>query len=288
MSLSLAPTAQRHLPRASEDAATSQQLSVDPQPAATVVLLRDDDEGLQTLLLRRPVQAEFAADAHVFPGGRVDPADDDPAWDELAGTSLPAVTMVLEAQAGSAGQGPSARAFVIAAVREAFEETTVLIGAQARSLPAADWAAVARQRVHRNESSFADVLHEGEIRLDLSGIVYFDRWITPAPMPRRYDTRFFAAELPAGQDANAAAGEIRSVEWSSPAAALARAERGDIQMLPPTRAALQKLLPYSDVAAALEGLARYRNLTPILPKVSTDESGMKVLMPGDEGYDEAR
>jgi hypothetical protein len=110
-------------------------------------------------------------------------------------------------------------------------------------------------------------------------------------MPRRYDTRFFAAAMPADQDALAAAGEIQSLEWVSPAAALARADTNDAYTLPPTRAVLSMLSKYGALDEAFAGLLQDRDLTPILPRIVSVPGGtglgaVRVLMPGDRGYED--
>ena len=121
-------------------------------------------------------------------------------------------------------------------------------------------------------------------------MAYFARWITPEGMPRRYDTRFFAAPMPVGQEAVAAEGEIQSLEWITPAAALARADTNDAYTLPPTRAVLTMLSKYSSVEEALRRLPEDGDVSPILPKIvsvpgGAGLDGVRVLMPGDPGYE---
>jgi 8-oxo-dGTP pyrophosphatase MutT (NUDIX family) len=178
-----------------------------------------------------------------------------------------------------------ARAFLVAAVREMFEETAVLLGTTGAT--DSDWARAARTRVHSGTASFADVLTERHLALDLSRLVFFSRWITPAVMPRRYDTCFFACAMPPGQEPLAAPGEVESIEWIRPQAVLDDAARIPNTM-PPTRAALGMLARHASVADALASLRSRRNLAPVLPRVVTDDEGqaMRVLMPGDPGYNQ--
>ncbi|MEA2645805.1 MAG: hypothetical protein QOE92_888 [Chloroflexota bacterium] len=255
-----------------------------PRPAATVAVLRDGPDGLETLLLLRPVEAEFAPRAQVFPGGRIDDADADPAWRELV--VLDGADAALAEPDPGAGDH-SQLAYVVGAIREVFEETAILLGAQG-AMPAG-WLADARERVHRSDRAFIDVIRDEGIRLHPSRLAYFARWITPVGLPKRYDTRFFAAATTPGHEAVAAAGEIQSLEWLSPSAALARADTHDAYTLPPTRAALTLLQRYTGVEDAMARLPGDADLTPILPRiVSGTQPGdgeIRVLMPGDPGYD---
>ena len=227
--------------------------------------------------------------ALVFPGGRVDEADADPAWLQVSGLSL-AAAQAIEGGPGDPG-GPSPLAFVVGGVREVFEETCILLGATPH--PPASWAAEARRRVHEGEATFAAELAEAGLRLDLTTIVAFARWVTPEGLPKRYDTRFYAAILPPGAEAVAAPGEIADLEWIRPADALARADSESAYLMPPTRAALTALSQGTDVASVLRSLAAARDMRPILPRVvniggrgvSPIDPGVQVLMPGDPGYD---
>jgi hypothetical protein len=122
-------------------------------------------------------------------------------------------------------------------------------------------------------------------------MAYFARWVTPEELPKRYDTRFYAAAMPAGQEAVAAVGEVESLEWITPARALARADTNEAYTLPPTRAALTSLAEFSDVAAAIVGLPAGRDLTPILPRIVSGTGPspeIRVVLPGEPGYEEDR
>jgi len=263
-------------------------LPAPPRPAATVTVLRDGPDGLETLFLLRPVEAEFVPRAQVFPGGRIDDDDASPAWDELSDvTEAEAAGLLQVAEAA----GLTARAFLVGAAREVFEETGVLVGVDGGSLPDPGWLAANRGVVHRSETSFAEVLARSGMRLRLRDLVPFARWVTPEGLPKRYDTFFLAASMPANQEAVAAPGEIASLEWVTPAAALARADSKDAYTLPPTRAALTSLARFGSVTDAMAGLGIDADLAPILPRVVSrgdgpNEAGIRVLMPGQPGYDE--
>lgn len=237
-------------------------------------------------MVLRPVEAEFAPHAQVFPGGRVDDSDADPSWQELVAFDKGRTEALLE-EATEPGH-PTQLAYVVGALREVFEETRVLLGLSPERFPGEDWAGTARSRVHASEVPFATILKDAGLRLEPAPITYFARWVTPEGLPKRYDTRFFAAPMPAGQEAVAAEGEIQSLEWITPAAALARADTEDAYTLPPTRAVLTTLAQYDDVASALAGLLASRDLSAILPRIlsGTEASpDIRVVLPGESGYD---
>jgi 8-oxo-dGTP pyrophosphatase MutT (NUDIX family) len=237
-------------------------------------------------MMLRPVEAEFVPRAQVFPGGRIDPADADPAWARLC--QLDPEEEARVGEDGDEGGKPSALAFRVGAIREVFEETTVLLGVEGNLFPDRGWAAAARTRVHSSGEAFAEVIEASGLRLRPGAMAYFARWVTPESLPKRYDTRFYASAMPVGQEAVAAPGEVESVEWISPAQALERADTNAAYTLPPTRAALGALARYRDVASALSGMVEGRDLTPILPRIvqgSQPGPEVRVLMPGEPGYD---
>lgn len=240
------------------------------------------------MFLLRPVEAEFVPRAQVFPGGRIDEADDDRRWDSLTDMSHADAAELLQSPEVA---GRSARAFLVGAAREVFEETGVLLGIDGRDLPGPGWLQSTRTLVHQAQQSFAEVLASAGLRLRLGELVPFARWVTPEALPKRYDTFFLAARMPANQEAVAAPGEVASLAWVTPADALARADSSDAYTLPPTRSALTQLAGFGDVTTALEGVRMGARLLPILPRVvgrgtGPGEQGISVLMPGEPGYEE--
>ena len=238
----------------------------------------------------RPVQAEFAPRAQVFPGGRLDPEDANHSWEQLSEIDAAGAARIAS-DAGVADRDEDDffgdLAYRIGATREVFEETTVLLGIPAGALPEPGWAAATRTRVHGDGEGFEDVLRESGLRLHPGALAYFARWVTPEALPKRYDTRFYAAAMPVGQEAVAAPGEVESLEWITPRRALERAETNEAYTLPPTRAALSAISTYPDVASALLGLAAGRDLTPILPQIVSGtgpSSEIRVVLPGEAGY----
>jgi 8-oxo-dGTP pyrophosphatase MutT (NUDIX family) len=251
-----------HLPRGSEDRARAYlRGDFGPAPArdaATVALLRDGDEGLEVYLLRRVSTMTFAPGMHVFPGGSVDARDGD--CDAWMGRSADSWTADLNCDE------PSARAILCAAARETFEESGVLLAGRATGTVVSDTTGADWERDRRalvaGEVSFADFLRKRSLRLRADLIKPWAHWITPEFEPRRYDTWFFVAAMPAGQRSRDVGGEADVVAWWPVHRAVQGHERGDLAMLPPTAVTLRELSSYPRVADVLAASRTLRPLTP--------------------------
>jgi len=249
-----------------------------PKDAATVVLLRDGADGPEVFLQRRVENMPFAGGMTVFPGGGVDPRDADAsvAW------SGPPPSWWAERFECSA---ETARALVCAAVRETFEESGVLLAGPDPDTVVADTApyAEARPRLVSREISLAGFLAEAGLVLRADLLRPWAQWITPVAEPKRYDTRFFLAAMPAGQRADGSTSEAAHTHWSRPAEALEEWRQGRCGLLPPTWVTLSEVGACPDVAAAL---AVERPLGKVLPQLVHRDGAWRVLLPGDDGYDE--
>ncbi|MGC5342896.1 NUDIX hydrolase [Streptomyces sp. DT24] len=256
--------------------------------AATVMLLRDRTEGADAAggpvlvhMLRRRASMAFAGGAYAYPGGGVDPRDDDHhvRW---AGPDL-------ESWARRLGVGTvaEAQAIVCAAVRETYEEAGVLLAGPSSDTvvsdtTGADWEAD-REALAAHELSFADFLDRRGLvlRSDLLGA--WARWITPEFEPRRYDTWFFVAALPGGQRTRNASTEADRTVWIGAGEAVDGHDRGELLMLPPTVSTLRRLRPYATVADALRGAAS-QDLAPVLARARFENGEMVLDWPGHEEF----
>jgi 8-oxo-dGTP pyrophosphatase MutT (NUDIX family) len=257
-----------------------------PAPAATLVLLRDRPAGsFEILLMQRHHASKFAAGDFVFPGGKLE-ADDNPddavRW--CAGLDLDAAARTLGLEHAPA----TALGYWIGAIRETFEEAGVLLATHADGrplrLPAARVAEY-RRAIHADNRAFWTMIESEQLRLATDRLVYFAHWVTPAGLPLRFDTRFFAAPMPDGQEALGDDHEMISLRWLAPREALDAQARGEISLRNPTVRNLM-LLEGDSAAAALERL-RGREVRMIQPKVVFDANGTRrVFNPGDPGYDE--
>ena len=251
----------------------------EPRQAATVLLLRDGTAGLEVYLLRRTKGMPFAGGMTAYPGGGVDPRDGDT---EIAWAGPPPAEW---ARAFGCDER-MARELVCAAVRETFEEAGVLLAGSddgsgvagvVPSVSGDDWERQ-RQALLSRELSLAELLAARGLALRSDLLRPFAHWITPPVEPRRYDTKFFAAALPVGQEARHVTSEADEASWQRPASALAEMAAGERPMLPPTTHTLSQLAPFADVAAALAG-SPPEPLQPISPTFVEDADGMWAQLP---------
>ncbi|WP_338748666.1 NUDIX hydrolase [Janibacter alittae] len=233
---------------------------VTPRLASTVMLLRDDEGPLEVFMLRRVAQMEFAASMHVFPGGGADQRD---AQDEL-----PWAGPAVEEWAELLGTDEAvARMLVAAAVREVFEETGVLLASPADAedgLPHLDLddARELRRALVAREIGFGQVLLDRQLVLRSDLLRYRAHWVTPVVEPRRYDTRFFVAAVPAGQDPDGDTSEADQSGWTRPQALLDAFADGEAMLMPPTIVCLEQLADVSTVRTALEQDLPIASVTP--------------------------
>ncbi|MET8970352.1 NUDIX hydrolase [Streptomyces hydrogenans] len=260
--------------------AAGELVPVTPRRAATVLLLRDADTGPEVHMLRRRTSMAFAGGAYAYPGGGVDPRDEQPVrwagpalqeWAERLGLDEPA----------------QAQAVVCAAVRETFEEAGVLLAGETADTVVGDTTGEDWERDRRalvaHELSFADFLDRRGLvlRSDLLGA--WARWITPEFEQRRYDTWFFVAALPAGQRTRDVSGEADRTVWTRPADAAAGYDRGELTMMPPTIATLRSLQPCATAAEALTAAGK-QSLTPVLAQARVEGGQVVLSWPGHDEF----
>jgi 8-oxo-dGTP pyrophosphatase MutT (NUDIX family) len=237
--------------------------------ASTVVLLREGDGrpgGLEVYLLRRVAGMAFAGGFCVFPGGGVDPRDDE-AGIGWAGPSAQAWAELLSTSAAHA------RGLVCAAVRETFEEAGVLLAGPTPDTVVGDttgddWEDD-RRRLEAREVAFSDVLRRRRLVLRTDLLRWWGSWITPESEPRRYDTRFFVARLPEGQVTRDVSTESDEVHWLPVRDAVDAVDTGRLTMLPPTYVTCLELHPFATADQALAAAAD-RDRSTIQPRLDAD------------------
>ncbi|MFG2460998.1 NUDIX hydrolase [Streptomyces sp. NPDC048523] len=251
-----------------------------PRRAATVMLLKDTAAETVVHMLRRRASMAFAGGAYAYPGGGVDPRDDEHQihWAGPTRAWWAARLGVDET---------AAQAIVCAAVRETYEEAGVLLaGPTAESVvgdtTGEEWEADRAALVAR-DLSFAEFLERRGLvlRSDLLGA--WTRWITPEFEPRRYDTWFFVAALPHGQRTRNASTEADRTVWIRPQDAADGYDKGELLMMPPTIATLRQLTAYGSAAAALAA-APGRDLTPVLAQARLVDGEIVLSWPGHDEF----
>lgn len=247
-----------------------------PRNAATVILARDGHAGIEVFLLQRVAGMAFAGGMTVFPGGGVDQRDADTS---IAWTGPDADWW------GQRFGCPAAlaRALVCAAVRETFEESGVLLAGPDPHTVVADTSeyADARQALVDRDLSLAQFLATRGLVLRADLLRPWANWVTPAEEPRRYDTRFFLAELPAGQRADGVTTEADNAGWRRPADAIEDWRAGRRGLLPPTWVTLAEIAECATVATAR---AVERTIGKVTPKVIRENGVLRVVLPGDPRY----
>ncbi len=248
----------------------------EPRDAATVVLLRPGASGSEVYLLRRQTSMAFAGGMCVFPGGGVDPRDFDPPPDlgpGLVDRGLWAGPSPAEWAVRLGCSEPEARALVCAAVRETFEESSVLLAGPSADAVVADttgedWEAD-RVALESRETSLTEFLEKRSLvlRTDLLGA--WSGWLTPVFEPRRYRTWFFVARLPEGQVTRDVSSESSSVAWLSAQEAVEQVERQQILMLPPTWLTCLDVAQHPGPDAVLAE-AQGRTVEMFMPEVVAD------------------
>lgn len=262
------------------------------KPASTVMLVRANSESaspLEVFMVQRTHNASFARGMYVFPGGRVDESDADPRLHALCdGLDDVRASALLRVERGGL-------AYWVGALRECFEESGILLARHAGSgeLVRIDDAvtarrfAEARHAVHDGTATLLDVCRAEGLRLALGDVRYVSHWITPRGESRRFDTRFFVAPAPPGQEPLHDDLETIDSLWVSPGEALERATRGELAMFPPTASNLQFLAGHGDVGTVLAAADAVGSPAPILPKFKVDARGhvIGVVLPGEPDYD---
>jgi glyoxylase-like metal-dependent hydrolase (beta-lactamase superfamily II)/8-oxo-dGTP pyrophosphatase MutT (NUDIX family) len=258
-----------------------------PRPAATLILVRDASVGMEVFMIRRTQSAAFMGGAHVFPGGGVDASD---ASIELAahceGLDDAEASRLLGLEAGGL-------AYWAAAMRECFEEAGLLLAHDAegeyadlnedqRGQVFAQW----RESVRAGRATLAELCREQQLRLAAGRMAYYSHWITQPGRPRRYDTRFFVAEAPSAQTASHDNSETVDHVWIQPAEALARHQRGELQLVFPTIKTLESIAGFETAAALMEFARSPRKMPVMAPRTASSRDGKKLLVPGDYAYAE--
>jgi 8-oxo-dGTP pyrophosphatase MutT (NUDIX family) len=257
--------------------------------AATVMLVRDGADGMEVFMLRRNLNSDFVGGAYVFPGGAVDEED--------RHADLEAVCR------GLSDDGASARldvargglAYWVAAVRECFEEAGVLLAVDRDTgevLSFADPDIAERFNGHRalvdaGERRLLEVCEMEHLLVAADSIQYFAHWITPVGPPRRYDTRFFVAAAPPEQHPLHDDRETIANIWVRPADALGMHDAGELDMIFPTIKNLEAISRFERSVDLLDAARAIGAVPAIQPRIVQEPGGTRILLPGDEGFDEA-
>ena len=243
-----------------------------PVPAATILLLRDAPGGLEVFMVKRHHQIDFVAGALVFPGGKVEKGDSDVALGEFFD--------------GGDDWNDTMRALGAGAIREAFEESGILLARDARDGGFVSSQRLAelqhyRSRLDKREVILSEMLRTEQLRLALDQLVHFAHWITPANMPKRFDTHFFLAVSPIGHAGSHDGRESVDSIWITPNGAIS--DRKKWNVIFPTKLNLMKLGNSVTVSEAIAA-AHASKVLPVTPWVENSSDGQVLRIREDAGY----
>lgn len=245
-------------------------------PAATIMILRDGPEtgSLEVFMVVRHHQIDFASGALVFPGGKAAPSDSDPGVRGYCD--------------GAEGLDDVQLNLHVAAIREAFEESGVLLARQDGSTDLVGPDVVERLDASRplldmGDLAILDFVRENNLRLACDCLVPFAHWITPHMMPKRFDTYFYLAGAPAGQAALHDGSETVDSVWANPNQLIEEADEGKWTVIFPTRMNVEKLGKAGTVSEAMD-MARADRVVTVLPEVTQIDGEPFLKIPAEAGY----
>ncbi len=248
-----------------------------PRDAATVLVVRDSPNGPEVFFVKRAAGVRFMGGAYVFPGGRLDPEDADPA----VACDLDAATC---AQRLGDDDPARARALHVAALRECLEESGLLLSAAPVDADVVD--ALRSALVPRERPTLAALLQTHGVTLSCAALIPWSRWVTPRQETKRFDARFFVARAPSDVSrAQHDGGETVASGWLTPADAIAKARAGEIVLAPPTWRTLAEIADAPDVAALLN--VAHSPSVAWEPSVLAVDDTFAVLLPDDPDHPEA-
>lgn len=257
-----------------------------PRPASTLALVRNTPDGIEVLMLQRTYQAAFLPGFYVFPGGAVDPGDQHPELAEvITGHNDTSASALMGIDHDGIG-------YLVAAIRESFEEAGILLAETAQGQPIKPDHPVittARWPIATGETDMLSLCRKHDLRLPLGRIGYIDHWVTPPGPPRRFDTRFFVAAAPDGQAASHDGAETIDHCWLSPEQAMADHHSGERQFGAPTLSVLRRLARFSNTDDILaDAMQQTPTPFPTEPWPAQRQGNVISVAPGQPAYSEVR
>ena len=256
--------------------------AVAPRPASTILLLRDSagENGkgeIEVFMMVRHYEIDFNSGALVFPGGSVDKGDQE-------------IIARPELYSGGEGLDAAALSFRIAAIRETFEESGILLArprgskALVDAKRASEIEAANRTALCESKTTFLKVLTDNGMLLALDELVPYAHWITPEGMPKRFDTWFFLAAAPPEQAGAHDGKESTDSIWVSPREALEGGGSGRFKLPFPTTRNLIRLGKQASVKAAVDD-SRGKTVVTVMPVMTKLNGGRQLRIPLEAGYD---
>lgn len=252
------------------------------RPAATVMLV-DDRPDLQVYMLERNAKTVFASGMWVFPGGAVDHQDDASYYRDIASHRTDTEASQLM------GLESGALAYYMAAIRETFEESGILLALHRDSekpLSIEEEASPRfteyRDRLNAGDIELKTILVQEDLLADVGKMHYIARWITPLGPPRRFDARFFIARVPSNQIPQHDDSELVNSAWLTPQEILERIEREEMVLMTVTERMIRSLALFDSASQVIESAAKNQSDE----RARVNQKTGKIVMPGESGYDD--
>jgi len=260
-----------------------------PKKAATVILLREIKlEGFEVFLLKRHEKSSFMGGNFVYPGGRVDREDGSL---ELCSYSRGTTFEDAHRMLGRTLSPEESFAHWIAGIRELFEEAGILLAYDHTGNPSEYKNEEDRRRfidyrdqLQKGKITICQIAKESNILLALDQLHYYAHWITPEARSERFDTRFFLARHPEGQEASYDQKETTEGIWIAPRKALEENSKGKMALSPPTLKTLEDFSRFETVEEVFDSL-KEKNIQPILPILTKITNEPTILLPEDQEYE---
>ena len=224
----------------------------------------------------------------VYPGGRVDRNDGSSEICSLCkGITLEEAHQIL------GGLLPPDESFAhwVAGIRELFEEAGVLLSYDQSGNPFLLKNPAERERffnyrnlLQKNQLTICQLVQEERILLALDQLHYYAHWITPEARSERFDTRFFLARHPVGQEASYDQKETTAEVWLTPKEALEENIRGKVILSPPTLKTLEDLSRFKNIGEVFNSLKK-NEIRPILPILTKMSGNPLLIFPWDPEYE---
>jgi 8-oxo-dGTP pyrophosphatase MutT (NUDIX family) len=264
-------------------------MAVVPKKAATVILLRNKEpEGFEVFLLKRHEKSSFMGGNFVYPGGRV---DQDDGSSEICSLSKGFTFEEAQKILGGTFSPEESFAHWIAAIRELFEEAGVLLAYdqkgnlfQLRNRDEREKFLHYRESLQKAGLTICEMAQKEKLLFALDQLHYYAHWITPEARSERFDTRFFLARYPSGQEASHDQKETTAGAWITPQKALEENLKGEVVLSPPTLKTLEDLSRFKTIEEIFASL-RNREIRHILPVLTKISSGPLIIFPWDPEYE---
>jgi 8-oxo-dGTP pyrophosphatase MutT (NUDIX family) len=272
-----------------EQAVGSKKMVSIPKKATTVILFRErSSETFEVFLLKRHEKSSFMGGNYVYPGGRVDRGD---GCQEICSLSKGVTAAEAHQTLGGSIPPEESLAHWIAGIRELFEESGILLAYDQsgnlfcpKDSSEQERFSNRRSLLQKAELTFCQLAQEEKLSLALDQLHYYAHWITPEVQPQRFDTRFFLARHPIGQEASHDQKETTAGLWLTPQEALANNLQGEVALSPPTLKTLEDLSRFKSISELFDSLGK-TEIRPVLPILMKLPEEPFILFPWDPEYD---